>query len=225
MTTKEQLRAQFSARLNKALDEGGYPALNKGRQVLVAKNFGVSQEAARKWVSGESIPATTRATEIARELKVNYEWLIGGQGPMRQQQANTEPGPDVKGYIPLISWVAAGAWTAVEDPYEVGDAEAWVPCPVTHGNHTFVLRVRGMSMEPEYRDGDWIFVDPDRHAENGSHVVVRLENEQEATFKKLVIEGDRRYLMALNPGWPDRVIEINGNARIVGTVIFSGKPR
>ena len=223
-TTKEKTRQDFALRLNKALDAAGYPPLNKGRQVTVAKDFGVSQEAARKWVSGESVPTTTRTTEIAQKLKVNTEWLLSGHGAMKSQ-GNVEPGPDIRGFVPLISWVAAGAWSAVEDPYEVGDAEKWVPCPVSHGNHTFVLRVRGISMEPEYRDGDWIFVDPDRPAGNGDHVVVRMEDDQEATFKKLVIEGDRRYLVALNPAWPDKVIEINGNATIVGTVIFSGKPR
>ncbi|MEJ1422244.1 MAG: XRE family transcriptional regulator [Candidatus Sedimenticola sp. (ex Thyasira tokunagai)] len=143
----------------------------------------------------------------------------------RGAHANTLPGPETKGLIPLISWVNAGNWAAVEDPYEVGDAEDWKPCPVSHGHHTFALRVRGSSMEPEYRHGDIIYVDPDRRHENGSHVIARLDDEQEATFKKLVIEGSAMYLEALNPSWPDKVIKINGNANIVGVVIFSGRER
>lgn len=75
-------------------------------------------------------------------------------------------------------------------------------------------------MEPKYQDGDIIFVDPDVAPSHGSHVVVRLGDEQEATFKQLVLEGSRRFLRALNPDWPGpKLIEIDGNATIVGVVI------
>lgn len=140
--------------------------------------------------------------------------------------SNTAPGPEMQGHVPLISWVSAGQWLGGDESPEPWQADEWVPCPVPHSDRTFVLRVIGSSMEPEYHDGDWIFVDPDRPAENGAHVVVRLEEEYEATFKKLVVdENGHKYLMALNPSWPDRVIKINGKATIVGVVIFSGKPR
>ena len=142
----------------------------------------------------------------------------------RIQEPNVEPGPDIKGRVPLISWVQAGAWCEVEDLYAVGDAEEWMPCPTSHGPRTYALRVRGESMfnpheRRSFRDGDIIFVDPDRLAENGSPVIAKLDDSQEATFKQLVIEGEERYLKALNPNWPDRIIRINGNATICGVVI------
>lgn len=139
-------------------------------------------------------------------------------------QSNVEPGPDIKGQVPLISWVQAGSWCEVEDLYAVGDAEEWMPCPTSHGPRTYALRVRGESMfnpheRRSFRDGDIIFVDPDKVAENGSPVIAKLDDSQEATFKQLVIEGEERYLKALNPNWPDRIIRINGNATICGVVI------
>lgn len=198
-----------------------------------ARAYGTTNQRVYNWRK-RGIPKG-EAVDIAKIFGTTAEWLIEGKGArtttLRERAApymtsNTEPGPAIQGFVPLISWVAAGAWTTVEDPYSIGDAEQWVPCPVSHGNHTLVLRVRGESMEPEYRDGDWIFVDPDRHPENGDHVVVRLDEEEEATFKKLVIEGGETYLVALNPAWPNRIIKIDGRpATIVGTVIFSGKPR
>lgn len=192
----------------------------------LARRLGTTDQRMYNWRK-RGIPKSEVDT-IAPILGCSTDWLLTGKSRTREESApygNIEPGPDIRGYVPLISWVQAGAWTAVSDPYELGDAEQWVPCPLPHGHHTFVLRVRGESMEPEYRDGDWIFVDPGRQPENGSHVVVRMDDIQEATFKKLVIEGGERYLMALNPAWPERIIKINGNATIVGTVIFSGKPR
>lgn len=141
---------------------------------------------------------------------------------------NTELGPDIIGRVPLISWVQAGAWAEIIDNMAAGDAEEWLPCPVRHSDRTFVLRVRGESMfdphgRPSFQDGDLIFVDPERQAEHGSLVVVRLDDDKEATFKKLVVEGEHRYLRALNPAWPEQIIQINGNATICGVVIFKGE--
>jgi len=141
---------------------------------------------------------------------------------------NTEPGPDLHGLVPLISWVQAGSWTAVVDNLQPGQAYDWLACPVAHGPHTFVLRVRGESMlnphgRPSFADGDLIYVDPEREAVHGSLVVVRIDGNMEATFKKLVIEGEQKYLRPLNPAWPEQIIRINGNATICGIVIFKGE--
>ena len=69
-----------------------------------------------------------------------------------------------------------------------------------------------------FKDGDLVLVEPHAHAENGSLVVVRLDDESEATFKQLIIEGGRKFLKALNPNWPNRIFEVNGNATICGVV-------
>lgn len=128
------------------------------------------------------------------------------------------------GAVPLISWIQAGAWSDVADPYALGDAEDWLPCPTKHGARTYCLRVRGESMfnpggSPSYANGDIIFVDPDREARPGDRVVVRLEEHHEATFKQLVVEDGRMLLKALNPDWKPRYVEINSHATITGVVI------
>lgn len=133
------------------------------------------------------------------------------------------------GGVPLISWVQAGCWADVADPYTVGDAEDWLPCPVRHGPRTYCLRVRGDSMHnpdgrPSYSDGDIIYVDPDRSANHGDRVIVRLDDQAEATFKQLLIEDGRKMLKALNPEWAPRYININGNATIAGVVIGKWVP-
>lgn len=129
-----------------------------------------------------------------------------------------------RGRVPLISWVAAGNWCNVASPYPAGDAEDWLACPVKHGERTYALRVKGDSMhnpggKPSFDDGDIIFVDPNRGAEHRSLVVVRLDEENSATFKRLLVDGSKKMLEALNPAWPNRIFEVNGNATICGVVI------
>lgn len=129
-----------------------------------------------------------------------------------------------RGAVPLISWIRAGQWADVADPYAVGDAEDWKSCPVRHGDRTFALKIKGFSMsnpggKPSFEEGDIIFVDPDREPTHRSLVIVRLDDQNEATFKRLIIDGESKYLEALNPSWPDRIIKVNGNATYCGVVI------
>jgi SOS-response transcriptional repressor LexA len=132
---------------------------------------------------------------------------------------NTEAGPDIKGEYPLISWVQAGDWMQIVDNFNPGDAESYYAAPKKCGPQTFLLRVRGPSMEPKYSDGELIYVDPGVQWEHGKNVVVKLVDEQEATFKNLVVEGNKMWLRPLNPDWPEQVIPLEESARIVGVVI------
>ncbi len=78
-------------------------------------------------------------------------------------------------------------------------------------------------MEPKFYNGDLIFVDPEIVAESGKYVVVRLEDSDEAIFKQLIIEGGRKYLKALNPDWPERIVELTDSTVICGAVVFKGE--
>ncbi len=135
--------------------------------------------------------------------------------------SNVSPGPDIKGKVPVISWVQAGAWEEIIDNFQPGDAEEWRPTTANCGPNAFALRVKGDSMVnptgfPSIPEGSVVIVDPDGQADSGRIVVAKLEDSQEATLKRLVIDGPNRYLKALNPDY--KPIEINGNCRIVGVV-------
>jgi phage repressor protein C with HTH and peptisase S24 domain len=123
--------------------------------------------------------------------------------------SNVEFEPIIKEFVPLVSW-------------------EWLPCPAKHSPKTFVLRVRGESMynpngRPSFAHGDFIFVDPDRRAEHGSMVVAHLGHAKEAMFRRLVIEGEQKYLQAINPGWPEPMVAVTEAVTICGVVIFKGE--
>jgi SOS-response transcriptional repressor LexA len=193
-----------------------------GSQAKFIAKTGENQSEVSGLLSGKKSFGEKKARKIEREAELMPGWL--DVGPGQPGPTNVTPGPDLRGDVPVVSWVTAGHWFDVSDPYEPGIAADWRPCPKSHSPRTFALRVRGVSMENpggkfSYSDGDIIFVDPERHYENGSRVIVRLEMDKEATFKQLVIEGEHMYLKALNPSWPEKIIEINGNATICGVVI------
>lgn len=192
----------------------------------LARRSHVPQPTINRILSGESqSPRRPNVEKLAKALTVSPEWLLFG-GPL---DGNVEPGPAMKGRVPLISWVQAGAWSEVVDVRNVSNPEDWLPCPVSHGPRSYALRIRGESMHNpngrlSFKDGDLIYVDPDRQPANGSLVVAKMEGSDEATFKKLVIEDGRRYLKALNPHWPTPIIEIDSRVTICGVAIFKGEP-
>lgn len=199
-----------------------------GNQADFAVAIKRSPAQVNQWLGGHRAigDAGARIIELALELPPGYFDEKGETSlPPCKGSSNVEPGPPIRGEVPLISWVQAGAWSEIVDNFAPGDAEDWLPCPKKFGPHAFALRVRGLSMEPRYQSGDIIFVDPDASAEHGKHVVVRLDDEHEATFKQLVVEGGQRFLRALNPDWPGpKLIQIDGNATICGVVIGKWVP-
>lgn len=161
---------------------------------------------------------------IAKAFGLTMEQLLDESTSHATDKAPTNIEPAPAGAVPVVSWVQAGNWCGSADTLEPADTLQWLPCPIRHGPRTYALIVRGVSMynpagNYSFKDGDTIFVDPDRQADHRSLVIARLDHEKEATFKQLLIEGEQRMLQALNPSWPDRIIRINGNCTLSGVVI------
>lgn len=123
--------------------------------------------------------------------------------------------------VPVISSVAAGAWSEIVDNFQPGDADEWQETNKTISEQAFALRVTGNSMTnpngwPSIPEGAVVIVEPNDHPENGKIVVAKLEETEEATIKKLAIDGPYRYLIPLNPDY--KRIELTDSCRIVGVV-------
>ncbi len=196
-------------------------------QKEVAAIAGVSRVAVTQWESDPTVEIKGRNLEgLAKALQCSSRYILSG-GALRAEDSrgeyritsNVSPGPDLAGMAPELSWVQAGAWAEICQADPDPEAVTWHH-RVAGGEQTFVLRVVGESMLPDYPPGRLIFVDPDRSPKSGDDVIAVLTDTDEATFKRLVEEpGSGRMLKALNPAWHDPYLPINGNCRIVGVVV------
>lgn len=185
------------------------------KKVDLAKYCGVSKQAINGWgKTGISKENLKLACEF---LGKSVAWALEDKPSVSEVTSNYK----ANGNVPLISRVSAGNWSEASDPFEVGDAEDWLPCPAKHSPSTYALRVWGDSMTApygrSYPEGVIIYVDPEKDAVSGDRVIARVAGDTEVTFKQLIIEGNRRYLKALNPGWP----VITDKFEIIGKVIGS----
>lgn len=124
--------------------------------------------------------------------------------------------------VPIISWVKAGEWNFASDPFPVGYAEDWILTEIK-GDNVFALIVKGDSMEPEFREGEIIIVNPHVAPVPGDYVIVKNSESNEATFKQLKKYGDVLVLHPLNPKYPDIEIKDPSKYRIIGKVVEKKK--
>jgi phage repressor protein C with HTH and peptisase S24 domain len=111
--------------------------------------------------------------------------------------------------IPLIGFAQAGSAGFFDDSgFPLGQGWDEITFPGAHSG-LYALEISGGSMEPLYRDGDRILVDPhnSQNLRKGDRVVVKT-SDGEVMAKELVRYSARTIeLRSLNPDFPDRSLD------------------
>ena len=81
----------------------------------------------------------------------------------------------------------------------------------------FVIPIKGDSMEPDYHDGDLVFIQTSVDLNDG--VIGVFNYNGEAYIKQLVIDTEQAYLHSLNPDYKDMPIAPDTDFRIIGEVV------
>lgn len=132
------------------------------------------------------------ATAIAAGLGMKLEMLENTESDYDVRALLTTPAPsssqlissevgdriELKGMrqIPVVGEVKGGDDGFLEEfQYPVGHGEGHVEYPSTDPN-AYALRVRGDSMHPRYRAGEFVIVEPNIEAQEGDDVVVACAN-------------------------------------------------
>lgn len=189
MTAAEKERIEFAERLNKVLDDKGYPMRGRAQKVLAETKLNISDRAINKWLKGESIPDHSNLAILSRHYGVGFDWLATGNGemttkpsirmaiddpdsmpPALRDHLTADHGDDeldtdnteamLERYVPVISWVAAGDMTPVLSTC-LTDVMEWIPRPSHLSKMAFGLVIRGRSMMPEFKPDEIIYVEPE----------------------------------------------------------------
>lgn len=81
----------------------------------------------------------------------------------------------------------------------------------------FVIPIKGESMEPDYHDGDLVFIQTSVDLNDG--VIGVFNYNGDAYIKQLVIDKEQAYLHSLNPAYKDMPITPDTDFRIIGEVV------
>jgi SOS-response transcriptional repressor LexA len=205
----------------------------------IANQVGISSVYISQVLRGQRIPKDAILVKIAEALALDpstvlhlahYEkapeaarrFLEPSENPQEEGEKfdNVEPHSLGSGRrVPVVGWVQAGKFA----PAGAGDLTALNPDDYiysdTLGRNLFALRVENDSMEPLFRAGDIIIVNPNIKPKNGDYVVARLKNEGEVTFKKLHISNGQIALRPLNHEYNDIILKEDQDFEIIGKVV------
>lgn len=197
-------------------------------QQSIADALDISQGAVGHYLNGRNALNTAVASVFARLLGVSVSDFspslakdISDMSSVASENTSFAGHYYPGSKYPVISKVQAGAWCEAVEPYTLKDIDLWLESDAHIQGDAFWLQVDGESMTAptglSIPEGTFVLFDTGREAINGSLVIAKLSDSNEATFKKLVIDGAQKYLKGLNPQWP--LVPVNGNCRIIGVAV------
>ncbi|MDJ0023081.1 LexA family transcriptional regulator [Pantoea eucrina] len=184
-------------------------------QSEAAEKAGIRQQSWASIEEGKTLKPRN-IVGIAESLSCDPSWLMNGGNFQPISEVNTRR-------IPLINYVQAGEM-ATKSPIEALDGSCeYVMTDMDWSQYTFALKIVGDSMEPDFKEGDVIVVDPEIEPAPGEFVVAK-NGEHEATFKKyrptVLAEDGRQHfeLLPLNDDYPV-MKSIERHIQIIGTMV------
>lgn len=213
----------------KTLYEAGKKRLGLTQQ-SIADELDITQGAVAHYLNGRNPLNPSVASAFARLLHVRVEDFspvmakeLADMGVVSVYQqggsyhVNAIPGKQ----YPVITSAEAGAWCDTLEFYCAEEVETWLDSGADIRGEAFWWKMDGDSMTApaglSVPDGCYVLFDTGREAANNDLVMVRLPGNREATFKKLIVDGGKRYLAGLHPQWP--LLPIDDRCRFIGVAL------
>lgn len=230
MLTSKELGHAIEQAINLKIASGGAKSKTE-----IARHFGVKPPSLYDWIKHGSI-SKERLPQLwnyfSDVVDMNHWGISKNEIPQNGQfgnQTHDRRGKErLSGDIPMLKWNQVYDWITNQDNFRRANAIDWIPCPVHHGPLTFALKIENEAMfQPmakiSFLPGDIIFIDPKREAISNTYVVTYNINSKTAKFRKLIIDGDNKYLATLNPNWPNNMVMMDDNTTICGVAIYKGE--
>ncbi|MBD8492987.1 helix-turn-helix domain-containing protein [Pseudomonas syringae] len=187
----------------------------------LGRRSGVPQPTIHRILQGDSkTPRKLTVEKLARSLGVTPEWLLFGSSSGDIVLAPYD-GRTTRKY-PVISWVAAGAWTESCDIDQLGPDTEMLYSDCNAGECGYWLDVQGDSMTPPqgngFTPGMRVLVQPEGFdLVSGKFYIALLRSTGETTLKQYVRDSGISYLRPLNPEF--KMIVIDDDVDIIGRII------
>ena len=178
------------------------------KQYELAQKMDLNPAALNKIENGKRSIKEEEISKVAQIFGISTDTLLGVNTP--------RPG----NRIPILGTVVAG-----QPAYAAENIVGWeeVTDKMSMQGKLFALKVKGSSMEPEFKEGDIVIVREQPDIESGDIAVV-LINGDEATLKKVKKDPNGLFLYAFNQAVYEPHFYSNNDietipVRIVGRVI------
>ncbi len=194
MTLDDLARAIGCSKAQLSQMETGGRTISEERAAAIERALSIEDGRIVAAVRWASVPAALRGQ---MQALMEQSRLLRGKRKRGGSADARENSDDVAlrammslGRIPVINKVAAGYPAEFTDlDYPASVADEYIACPDVSDPQAFAARVVGDSMEPDYKEGEIVVFSPALPTPSGSDCFVRLEKNNETTFKRVFFEG------------------------------------
>lgn len=191
------------------------------RATELARRSGASKSSVSQWLNSDARPSSRFLPELCRILQVDPEWFIDG---VRESAAlYTSADVPKRYYVPLYTW-ADIAPAHDDDHYAHPRPTEMILSPFEMSTKAFAMAVEGDAMEPDYKEGELILVDPGVIAEHNDDAIVICYNLG-IYFRRVQFTREGDFMLALNPHHPGRKQVFDAVQSEIYTVIGSIRAR
>lgn len=180
-------------------------------QTALSKYLNVERNTVSSYVNNKRQPNFDTLKKIAKYFDVTTDYLLG---------SNVEPVEikvsEGKALVPVLGYVSCGEMClAEENVIEYIEVSQEL---LDRGDY-FALKLKGNSMSPKFLDGDLVVFRKQNTCNNGELAIACVEEDVEATFKKIVVSEEGVTLIALNPEYDPIFINNKKKVRILGVPV------
>lgn len=156
-----------------------------------AKLVGVSAPTVTDWESGDiKMLDGVKLVSVCKVLDIQAKWLLDNIGEM-DASTNVDDAPSLRPFrdVPVVGTVQAGKDGFFDSLYmPVGHGDGAITYPAKD-KYSYAVRVKGDSMRPRIKAGEFIVVEPSHEPQPGDDVVVVLKDGQRMV-KELLYQRD-----------------------------------
>ncbi|AMW98410.1 LexA family protein [Rummeliibacillus stabekisii] len=179
-------------------------------QTDMARDLNFPETTVSNWMKGNTYPRPDKLQMMADYFNIKRSELTE-EKPTNLIEINQDL---VK--IPVLGAIACGDPILAEEniigyTYEVADT---LP-----SGTVFALKAKGDSMEPTIPDGAIVLIRQQANIECGEIAAVRVNDDSEATLKRVKRQGETLFLMPDNPKHSAIIITEKNPATIIGKAV------
>lgn len=170
---------------------------------------GVKHNTISAYENGTNEPEQNTLFAIADVLGVSINDLF-------PSPTNMEPAAPDLARIPVLGSIACGEPILAEE-----NISEYIYMPVDRlpSGRLFYLRAKGSSMEPTIPDGSLVLIREQLEVESGAIAAVIVNDDTEATLKRVKYQGNMMILMPDNPKYEPIVVTPDNHVRIIGRAV------
>lgn len=173
------------------------------------------------WENGHHSPSFVQMKKVSSIT--NFPLPLEGLPGAAPIESNVTDAPALgpSRMVPVVGHVKGGVDGFLEEmQYPVGHGEGFVEY-WTKDPEAYALRVKGDSMHPRYRAGEFIIVTPSIEPQPGRDVMVKLKSGMKLLKQLNWRRGDEIQLLSINDGYEPYTVsmdEIESIQRVAGGV-------